>query len=180
MVELERGALYVDSRVGDEGTVEVRTALGVARDVGTQFEVRLGEGLLTVRVREGTVVLTRDDAVLQIAEGTGVAIEEGRAPLGLAVSSYGPEWDWILEAAPDFEIEGRTALDFLGWVTRETGLELSFRSPEVEQFAGITILHGTIDGLPPGRAAEVVLPGCGLEAVREGGRLVVARSGTVP
>lgn len=175
-VDLDRGAVYVDSGVDDVGTVEVSTPLGVARDVGTQFEVRVDDGELTVRVREGVVALTRGEAVLQIASGTGVTVPREGEPLGFVVSSAGDEWQWVQGVAPDFDIEGRTALALLDWVSRETGLWVSFATPEAERIAATSILHGRLEKTRPERAADLVLASCGLEAVRVDGRLLVSQS----
>ena len=43
---LERGAVYVDSGVGPgrhPGSVGIHTPLGVVRDIGTQYEVRVDD-----------------------------------------------------------------------------------------------------------------------------------------
>jgi hypothetical protein len=77
--------------------------------------------------------------------------------------------------APALEIEGRSAVVFLRWVSRETGLVLRFGDEEVERFAAATTLHGTIEGLSPADAAGIVLPGCGLEHRVVDGTLVVER-----
>ena len=54
-VELLAGTLYIDKSAGPQ--VEVLTPFGVIRDIGTQFEVHLGEWegppVVRVRVREG-------------------------------------------------------------------------------------------------------------------------------
>lgn len=98
VLRLERGALYIDAAaVGD--AVEVRTTLGVVRDIGTQFEVRLmgraagpGDGALRVRVREGAVTLERDGSVEEAGAGEELALAgDGTLTRG-AVPVYGPEW----------------------------------------------------------------------------------------
>ena len=54
---LSQGALYVDSGGSPNGAtpLEIRTPFGTARNQGTQFEVRLQDAGLRVRVREGVV-----------------------------------------------------------------------------------------------------------------------------
>ena len=70
-VRLDRGAVYVDTGAGHEGgrALEIRTELGVARDVGTQFEVRLRDQGLLVRVREGMVQLSREGNIHDATAG---------------------------------------------------------------------------------------------------------------
>ena len=96
-----------------------------------------------------------------VAVFTGVAWEE------LTVSPYGPEWSWVQEIAPPFDIESRSVLAFLDWVSRETGVTIRFADPEVEQLAAATILHGAIEGLTPSEAPAVILPSCRLAATWE-------------
>ena len=58
VVVLDGGAVYIDSR--GTASLEIRTPLGVVRDVGTKFEVRLTAAALRVRVRDGAVLVRRD------------------------------------------------------------------------------------------------------------------------
>ena len=43
VLELHRGAVYVDSGALAQ-RLEIRTPFGIARNVGTRFDVRLGSG----------------------------------------------------------------------------------------------------------------------------------------
>lgn len=173
IVDLDRGGIYVDSGASSAAGVEVRTNMGVMRDLGTQFEVRRGGQTLTIRVREGMVSLTRGQDQLEIRSGSQATVVADGAPTLQGVTAFGPEWAWAQAIAPPFAIEGRTATDFLAWVGRETGREVRFADPDVEDFAGRTTLHGSLAGLGPGDAVDLVLPGCGLEARNVDGALVV-------
>jgi FecR protein len=178
VLALQRGAVYLDSGPGRDGGIEVRTPLGVARDVGTQFEVRLGEGELRLRVREGEVALEVDATSHLVRAGgflavTGdgtVAIEDADA------AGYGPAWRWVLDAAPSFDPEGRTLGELLDWVARETGWQLRFADPALAQEARSARLHGSLAGLPPDQAAELVLPSSGLAYRLDGGTLIIERA----
>jgi hypothetical protein len=178
VVALDRGGLYVDTDRGTDGGVEVHTVLGIAREVGTQFEVRRDDGVMSVRVREGAVVLTRDGEELDIPHGTALKVFEDGAVETTRIPVFGPEWDWVQQVAPPFDIEGRTVVAFLDWVSQETGLWIHFQDPEVERFAGETVLYGTVEGLTPAQAPEVVLASCGLTATRAAGTLTVRRPET--
>jgi ferric-dicitrate binding protein FerR (iron transport regulator) len=174
-VELDRGGLYLDSEgAGGEG-LEVLTALGLVHEIGTQFEVRRDDGPVVVRVREGAVSFTRRHARLEVAAGAAVeiAVDGTMKRRPLAVS--GPEWSWVLEIAPAFEIEGRRVVDFLDWVAGETGWSVAYSSPVVEEFAAATLLHGSLGELGPAEAPDVVLASCGLKASRQAGALVISR-----
>jgi ferric-dicitrate binding protein FerR (iron transport regulator) len=172
---LDRGAAYVDSRNGGGSAVEIRTRLGVARDIGTQFEVRCEGDRLTVAVRQGMVELMSGGDDLRIGGGSALTVAADGSRLARATSASGPEWAWTQEVAPFLDIEGRSVMAFLDWVSRETGLWIRFADREVEQAATTTLLHGTIEGLAPSEAAKVVLPGCGLTATRSDGTLLVSR-----
>ncbi len=163
-LHLEKGAVYIDNAaVGDNrSAVSIYTPLGVAKDLGTQFEVRLEDRSLRLRVREGTVVLDRDDQTEAAEAGTEVTLEEGGVPRRRSIEVYGPGWDWVLQIAPELDIEGRFLDDFLLWVSRETGRQIQFGSEELQESASSIVLHGTVDGLSVGDALEAVLPTCGL------------------
>ena len=86
-VALDRGGIFVDTgAAGAERRVEIRTSAGIARDVGTAFEVRMVADAMRVRVRDGLVNLESGGAIHQagravelIADQSGVA----RRPVAL-------------------------------------------------------------------------------------------------
>ncbi len=168
---LERGALYVDSR-GAPSTIEIRTPLGTARDVGTRFEVRLGSGELRVRVRDGVVEVDRAGETHQAGAGAELTLDATGTPARRAIPVYGPEWRWSLEVAPAFDLERRTLSEFLAWVTHETGWRLRLDPAVARGAAGVT-LNGSIDDLAPDEALEVVLPTTGLRHRVADGELIV-------
>ncbi len=170
---LERGAVYVDSE--GESAVEVRTTLGVVRDVGTQFEVRmLDEGSLRVRVREGRIVLSRDEAAHEAGAGVELRMD-GDGTLTRGTSSiYGSDWDWVLETAPVPDLAGRPLREVLDWVVREGGWTLQFADEDVEDLAStVTILQGDAEDLTPTEVASMVLKGSDLSYRLDEGELFV-------
>ena len=73
VIELSAGAVYVDA--GRDGSqLEVRTPLAVARDIGTQFEVRLVDGALRLRVRTGIVELKDRERSISGRAGTEITL----------------------------------------------------------------------------------------------------------
>lgn len=174
---LEQGALYVDSAAEDGQPLEIRTLHGTVTDVGTQFEVRLvpsehAETSLRVRVREGQVRVDGPGGARSAEAGQQLTVGSRGFEAGL-VASDDRGWEWAAEAAPPLEIEGLQVPAFLDWVARELGLHWSAVGPldpfELEQI----VLHGSIDGLTPVEALDVVLQGAGLGYRREGQRLEV-------
>lgn len=174
-VELHSGAVYLDSGGAGEPGVEVRTAGGTVRETGTQFEVRHGNGRLTVRVREGSVTVRGAGAEQRLDAGSSMIVAADGARHSGAVEPDGPEWAWTRDVAPPFAVEGRSAADLLAWVSRETGLAVRFADSAAARLAAETVLHGTIAGLDPAEAPAVVLPGCGLAHRVVGRDLLITR-----
>lgn len=176
-VQLDRGAVYIDTEgVKDAAPVEVRTRHGIARDVGTQFEVRLGESALRVRVREGRVDLSREGRVESAQAGTELNLDAAGQYARREIALNGPEWGWVQEAAPPFELEGRTLGEFLAWVARETALEVRWTNPDQRSNVLSVRLHGSVRGLTPREACDAVLASCGLEFSEENGSILIQRS----
>lgn len=175
-VELDRGAVYVDTGAGS-GTLAVRTPFGVARDVGTRFEVRLGDGEtpLSVRVRDGSVAVEHGGEIRLAAAGEAIVVRGDGVMERRQAPEYGPAWNWVTATAPRFELEGRTLAQLLEWVSRETGWAVRYDDPGLAAAADDVVLHGSLGDLRPDQAPFAVLPGAGLEGELDEGTLVVRR-----
>ena len=176
-LQLDRGALYVDSGPGRPRptAVEIRTEMGLVRDVGTQFEVRLEGNELRLSVREGVANLTRAGQTFAAPAGTRLLVRTGGAVETHAVPRQGPEWDWVLAIAPRFDLEGRTLAEYLDWITRETGWRVEYAEPAIARDASTIVLHGSITGLRPDQTPLAVLPTCGLRHRLTDGTLTIER-----
>jgi ferric-dicitrate binding protein FerR (iron transport regulator) len=175
-LHLERGAIYIDSGPGGHAGIEVRTPFGIARDVGTRFEVRLGERALRVRVREGLVRLEHRGSSYDGTAGFELLASPDGAVERRVVALHGADWDWTVRAGAPFALEGRTLDTFLQWIEREGGWRVKFEDAGLERSASTIVLHGSIDGLTPADALGVVLPTCGLAHRTSGNDLVIARA----
>lgn len=172
---LERGAVYVDARIAPRGIgLRVDTPFGSVRHVGTQFEVRLRDDGLGIRVREGTVSVEQGTLRWTTRAGERLVVVRGRPPERESIETFGQDWAWIETLAPPFRLEGSTVPEFLSWAARELGLRWEYENPTIGQRADRTILHGSVDGLRPEEALAAVLPTCGLTSRRAGSRLVVS------
>jgi ferric-dicitrate binding protein FerR (iron transport regulator) len=181
LLDLERGGVYVDTGAGGRGgeTLAVRTPWGTARDVGTRFAVRVAGDVpgLQVRVRGGAVVVERDGRSYLASAGEELVVHpDGRLERS-AAPPFGPEWEWVMEAAPGFEVEGRRLGEFLDWVAGETGWRIAFADEELAATVDEIVLHGSIGGLRPDEAPFVILPGAGLSGSLEEGTLLIRRRG---
>lgn len=176
-IELERGAVYIDHAGGEGETarIEVVTPFASVVEIGTQFSVRRSatEPRLEVRVREGEVQVVRPGATASASAGIELLVGEDGSLRRREIAAHGPEWDWVLDRAPVFDIEGRTLGDFLRWIGRETGWRIELSAAAADRSVGDIVLHGSTAGLRPDRAAFAVLAGADLAGETVDGTLRV-------
>jgi FecR-like protein len=179
VLDLERGALYVDTGSGPHGgPIEVRTPLGTARDIGTRFAVRIVEAdqtTLLVRVRDGAVLTEQRGRTYRTQAGQELVLHHDGTAERRGIPRYGAEWEWVLAASPGFAIEGRTLKEFLDWTSNETGWKIVLADPGLADSATKIVLHGSVGELRPDQAPFAVLPGAGLEGKLKNGTMVVRR-----
>ena len=130
---------------------------------------------MTIRVREGVVELENKAGSFEIQSGTEAKIALDGFYADRNIRAFDPVWSWVQKVAPVVEIEGRTVMATLDWISRETGLEIRYSDPDLKAFAEGTILHGSAEGLTPVEVPELVLPGCGLESTQRQGVLTFQR-----
>jgi ferric-dicitrate binding protein FerR (iron transport regulator) len=175
-IELTSGAVYVDTGT-ENGRFEVRTPLATARDIGTQFEVRLLDGQLRLRVRSGVVELRDGARSFSGRPGTEVLWSASGA-VSRPAAIHGADWEWIARLAPRIEMEGQSLAVFLERTAREQGWTIEYRDPAVERDALRTVLHGSVDGLAPADAVAVAVAASGLAHDLDRGTLAVFRKDT--
>ena len=173
-VFLQSGAVYVTNESATGGPIEVHTPMGFARDVGTRFEVRVGDEQMQVSVREGLVEIDRDDMKIQVSEGRALRIDSDGSTDIRAIRPDSEEWAWTMRVAPPFDPEGKTVAAFLQWAAAETGLEVRYSDDHTAQFATTTYLHGRFANLSPAEAPAFVLPSTGLELEMTNGTMIVS------
>ena len=173
-IELLTGAAYVDTG-RETGQFEVRTPLATARDVGTQFEVRLLDHAVRLRVRTGMVELSDRQGTVTGNGGTEITLSNGGA-VSRPIASHGADWDWAARLSPAPIFEGATLPDFLGGLAREHGWTVRWANPDRARNVAAIVLHGSVEGLSPGEAVEVAVSASGLGHRLENGELVVTRA----
>jgi hypothetical protein len=179
-LKIKRGALYVDTSRAAAGAAgfEVVTKAGSVRHFGTQCELRLTGSRVSLRVREGRVewrngkgASTGGAAGEQLVIGQDGVVRRG------AAQGFGASWDWVAAAAPAIDIDGLTLAAVLNWAGGELGRDIVFTDDGIESEADRIIVHGSIGGLTPMEALEVVLATTRFQAVAVDSRIVVGPQG---
>lgn len=157
-IALERGCVYFDFSQGPHGRpFSIETVAGTIEHTGTQFEVAVADATIRIRVREGTVRLRRPAGSEIARAGVELVASKRGAVVRRPILTYGDDWAWVEALAPDLDIEDRSLLEALRWFARETGRDLHFMNPSIQEIATRTRLHGTIEGLAPVEAMNAVL-----------------------
>ncbi len=174
-VRLERGAVYVDAVPGSDPDFTVQTAVGRVRHLGTQYQVESDGQQVTVAVRDGAVAVAVDGRAIERAEaGSVVSVgTANRQVVRTSIARFDERFAWIEAQPTPFALDGARLADFLAWFTRETGIEVRF-APVLnsQQLAAVT-LRGSIDGLAPMKALDVVLSSTDLTYASFDGAIVI-------
>jgi ferric-dicitrate binding protein FerR (iron transport regulator) len=173
VLELSSGAVYVDTgRASNQ--FEVRTPLATAHDVGTQFEVRLIDFTLRLRVRTGIVELKSSAGSVSGRAGTEVTFSAA-GTVSRRIRPHGSDWNWTASLAPPLEIEGVALSSFLERIAHEHGWDVRYADAALAREASRIVLHGSVAGLPPSDALDVAITTSGLQHRLEGGEVTVFR-----
>jgi ferric-dicitrate binding protein FerR (iron transport regulator) len=166
-ITLNKGSIYLDSYDTEQpDPFTVTTVFGTARDIGTQFMVSLNDAdAWSVQVRDGQVTIADDDHRMSLRSGDAITISAGNDVSERSISTHDTSWHWSETARPNYNIEDRYLNDYLLWVSRETGRELTFGSESARESATRTRIHGTIDGLSASKSLKHVLETTDLQLV---------------
>jgi len=160
-ISLERGAIYIDSRVPALASLrhelEIETPLGVVRQLGTQYAIRASNSGLEVSVREGRIQIDNGHTRYEAVHGEQLAVNASGTVERRSILPNDPSWQWAADMAPPFEIERQPLSVFLEWAARELGKTLEYDSPEVRSRASNVILRGAVSDLTPQQALMAVL-----------------------
>ena len=158
-LSLESGRIYLDIPPGSSAVnpLRVATSAGVVEHVGTEFEVMSDDRAVRVRVREGRIRFLGTTDTIVADAGTELLASPGKIISQRSIDTYGGDWLWTAALAPDYEIEGRSLIGFLIWVSRELGRPLDFADAHARQVADRTILHGSVRDQTPLDAMSNVL-----------------------
>jgi len=156
-VDVRVGTVYFDSGsstlAGNALTID--TPFGSVEHLGTQYEVRVNEDDLRIRVREGAITF-RDGQREFVGEiGQQLLLTGQSEPIQTPISTTGPQWQWVEELATAPTADRQQLMELLVWVARESGRELSFESNVVVSAAETTLLTG-VAGLTPAETLQVI------------------------
>ncbi len=147
-VSLQSGGIYIDTNAASNPLpVMVSTPFGVARDVGTQFQVRLAASVLMVGVRDGAVEIAQaGQQSFSVNKDRLVELDVNGKKSERFVATDDPIWDWAETVAPEFDIEGISLQRYLAWYATKSGLRLAWADDASEAEAEKVKLSGSIIG----------------------------------
>lgn len=140
-MELIAGAVYFDSQ--EKGNIRVHTSRGMASDIGTQFETRLSENELLVRVREGKVRVDQAQTAVYVASGQALQLTEGTARV-TEIPADDEQWIWADSLDDNFSLANRSMAEILVWISRKEGWALRFQQEADQQRARQDIIRGRL------------------------------------
>lgn len=171
-LRLESGAVYVDSQGRSTDNLAILTPFGSVRHIGTRYSVRVSENALSVSVRGGRVRIAQRDQTWETRAGERLTLTQ-TAESSEEIQTFGPDWDWVLEAAPPRSLEGQSAHDLVVWIARESGYEVAYASEVAEQRAQALVSGlGTVG---PQQALETLRYASDLQFDVDGGTLLISQ-----
>lgn len=157
-IRLLSGKIYADagqSSIARRITVE--TIVGLAWDIGTQFEVQYVNDIYRLRVREGQVNLQQESRELRGLAGEQLTIDAAQRVYRDRIASDDSQWQWTETVAPDPLVDARPVSVLLSWVARQTGRSIEYARPELELEAATTMLYGQVYHLEPLEVLDAML-----------------------
>ena len=179
-IYLRSGRIYFDSMPSgipsvltdpNKARLAIRTDAGTVRHFGTQFIAQTDGNNLSVLVREGRVSVkgTHVNETAMVGQKLTVT-RDGRITVRI-IEVSGGDWQWIEKTSPSLTLDNRPIIEFLTWVSRETGQPLRM-SQRVKEIVSKETMHGVYDE-EPSHALRLYMPITGLAWRIEGGEIVV-------
>jgi hypothetical protein len=176
VVKLVSGEIYFDSHVfdsADEAAITVETPHGRIEHVGTQFLASTGPAVTRISVREGFVSFGNTTQAIFVRSGQSASVRDGQPAKVSEIALNDASWDWVAAAAPEWDIDGRSTMDILRWLGRETGLALEFADDRVEEFVRRDRIRG-IGEIGPNAAMRVIPVATGLRFTVSGSTIEIS------
>jgi len=181
-IYLQSGRIYFDSMPSgipsvltdpDKARLTIRTDAGTVRHFGTQFMTQMVGDELSVLVREGSVTVEGIRVKEKATVGQRLTVtRDGKTAVEI-IGLSGGDWQWIEKTSPSFTLDNRPIIEFLTWVSRETGQPLHFASAAAEKAAREGELRGVAD-MEPSRALQTYMKITALASCIEDGVIVIS------
>jgi hypothetical protein len=157
-IRLRSGEIYYDSRSfnsNEESPIEIVTPFGMIHHVGTQFLAIVDDVGMRISVREGQVTFGDATRSALIRAGESGYIDQTLTATISPVSPSDPSWSWATKVSPGWNVDGRSTMEIIHWLARETGLRIEFESERASKYAIDDRLRG-IGEIEPIRAMSIV------------------------
>lgn len=180
-IYLQSGRIYFDSMPSgvptvvtdpDKAKLTIRTDAGTVRHYGTQFITQTDGKALFVMVREGRVSVEVAGVNETASVGEKLTVMRNGQPSVQAIEVSGGDWQWIEKTSPSFTLDNRPIIEFLTWVSRETGQPLRFDSKRAEDLVKTEDLRGVVD-MEPSRALRTYMQAIAVSWRIEDGVIVI-------
>ena len=182
-VYLHDGRIYFDSAPalaagsisGSDVRFTVRSRFGQVAHVGTQYMAQTDGVGLTISVRDGEVEVQpeRGDAA-RAGRNQQMAISGSGVRSIVNIQPHGGAWQWVEQTSPAADLDGRSVSDFLGWVSHETGLAVSYEDDAARTNAEKLLIGKLETG--PREALNVWMLGTDLDWRIENGVIYVSQA----
>ena len=175
-IELVAGQIYFDSgeaMLPASQGLRIRTHAGMIRHVGTQFMTLVDDTIVVIRVREGSVAFDGVASSGTTVAGHKLELYANGATKEFTDNGFGKDWQWITEIAPLRSFEGVHVIEFLNWVSRETGRSLRFASENANRIAHSADIVIPTDLSPTVNSLKTVLQTTDLRSEVNGQEIIV-------
>ena len=188
-IYLQSGRIYFDSMPSGIPTVitnpnmaklTIRTDAGVVRHFGTQFITQTDGDELSVLVREGKVTVEGQSFEETVAVGKKLTVTRNGQTTVYDIKLSGGDWQWIEKTSPSLMLNNRPIIEFLTWVSRETGKQIDYESASAKQVVMTEELRGVREVVhdEPSYALDLYMPLTGLTWRTENDAIVIGDGGT--
>ena len=188
-IYLQSGRIYFDSMPSgvptvitdpDKAKLTIRTDAGTVRHYGTQFITQTDGDELSVLVREGKVAVEGRSVKETATVGQKLTVTRDGQTTVYDIKLSGGDWQWIEKTSPSLTLNNRPIIEFLTWVSRETGQPIHFESASAKQVVMTEDLRGVRDVVheEPSHALDLYMPTTGLTWRTENDVIVIGDGGT--
>lgn len=177
-LKLDHGKIFIDTSPAGHSlpAPAIATPQGHIDHIGTAYMTETGSFGTRVSVREGSIRFAPNsgDALEPslTSTGTQLLVRQNGEQSEVEINTWGEQWAWAEQLAEDYPAEDRSMEQFFQWIGRETGREVVYLTPEVQELAGKTLLHGNVT-LPPMQALELATSASDFAAELRDGQILI-------